>query len=142
MSVIGLPPPPFWPAENSRMIQFASSKTDSNVPVRSISKMLNVAEAQTSTISAPNKSMYKSPLQSAMKTPKMSTLKKKSKSLSFSEPLVLIKGFPSKEECIEAATKIQSVTRGRQGRIKLRYSMLLQQLDNADGKREQEIVQI
>jgi hypothetical protein len=141
MSVTGLPPPPCSPAENPRMMQFASSKAES---------------------------MCERPLQSALKTPRMYTLKNKSKSLSFSEPLArdmvtnkIFKGFPSKEEfveaatkmqsvvrgrqgriksrCIEAATKIQSVARGRQGRIKFRYFMLLQQVSGVDVKTEQAI---
>jgi hypothetical protein len=63
------------------------------------------------------------------------------KSVSFSEPLI-VKGLHSMEECIKAATTIQSVARGRQGRIKFHYFMLLKQLDGADEKKEQEIRQI
>jgi hypothetical protein len=55
---------------------------------------------------------------------------------------LIVKGFSSKEECIKAATTIQSVARGRQGCIKFRYFMLLKQLNGADEKKEHEIRQI
>lgn len=80
-----------------------------------------------------------------MKSPIKRTLKT-AKSFAFSHLLALdletkeiIKREPSKEERVEAAITVQAVFRGREGRIKARYFMLRKQLDEADGKKEQEL---
>jgi hypothetical protein len=72
------------------------------------------------------------------------------RSITFSDELAhdletkeVIKKESSKEERTEAVTKIQAVARGRQGRVKSRtlkrYFSLRKQLDEAEGKKQQEL---
>jgi hypothetical protein len=89
------------------------------------------------------------PLQSAMKSP-IRASSKIARSITFSVELAqdletkeVIKKEPSKKECFQAVSKIQAVARGRQGRAKSRslkrYFSLRKQLDEAEGKKQQEL---
>jgi hypothetical protein len=109
----------------------------------------SVCETPLSISSTPVKPVCGTPIQSAMKSPIRASCKI-GRSITFSDELVLdlvtkevIKKKPSKEECTEAVTKIQAVARGRQGRVKSRtlkrYFSLRKQLDEAEGKKQQEL---
>jgi hypothetical protein len=101
----------------------------------------SVCESPPSTLSTPVKPMCETPrLQSA--TTRLITASSKIAQYITARDLETqeaIKKEPSKEERIEVATKIQALARGRQGRMKSRYSRLLKQLDEAERKKEQEI---
>jgi hypothetical protein len=109
----------------------------------------SVCESPLSIPITPVKPVCETPLQSAMKSP-IRASSKIGRSITFSEELAqdletkeVIKKQPSKEECTEAVTKIQTLTRGRQGRVKSRtlkhYFSLRKQLDEAEGKKQQEL---
>jgi hypothetical protein len=101
----------------------------------------SVRESPPSTLSSPVKPVCETPLQSAATRPINASSTKISRSITARdlETLEVIKKEPSKEERIEAATKIQALARGRQGRMKSHYFSLLKQLDEAERRKEQEI---